>query len=70
MAGGGACPSGGDDAERSGRAEGGGGVESGGGAEGSLSLREGGTGRGGGGRTATIARNGALWPQIHHSGPC
>jgi hypothetical protein len=39
-------------------------------AEGSLGLREGGTGRGGGGRTATIACNGALWPQTHHSGLC
>jgi hypothetical protein len=38
--------------------------------EGSLGSREGGMGRGGGGRTAAIAYNGAFWPQTHHSGSC
>jgi hypothetical protein len=58
----GACPSGGDSAERGRGVEGGSGTESGGRTEGSSGSRKGGTGGGGDGN------DGAFWPQTHH--PC
>jgi hypothetical protein len=70
MTGGGAGSSGGDDAERSRRAEGGGSTESGGRVEGFLGSTEGGMGAGGSGRRAAIARNGAFRPQTHYPGTC